>query len=294
MAAVKFLMRFLALLGVLPGCSPKGNPPALPPPPAPKTQRPLGEAGTRVAAILKARGVESASLHLFAKREAAEIHALTVHGASAIALWRQLRVLVGETGCWPVLLGSEQEPAFGIARDSLEELDSRPPAEIIQDGLKIDTTAWLEKRTAEDPETYEVEEGDWPEDAGPGSDFSIPYDIISRKPHNTLLLALVPTSISWEVPAYLNFGGWNDCPDPESHVALMKRWHDAHGAEVVGIAGDVVEMQVARPPADRAAALALAREQFIYCTDIVHQGTGSLEALAAGLLRGKVWYFWWD
>jgi hypothetical protein len=78
------------------------------------------------------------------------------------------------------------------------------------------------------------------------------------------------------------------------HVAFLKRWHEAWGAEVVGIAGDVVEMEVARPPKDRAAALALAREQFLYCADIVHQGVGSLEALGAILLGGKVWYFWWD
>jgi Domain of unknown function (DUF4253) len=41
-------------------------------------------------------------------------------------------------------------------------------------------------------------------------------------------------------------------------------------------------------------ALDLAREQYIYCSDIVSQGTGTLEALAAGLLGGTAWFFWWD
>ena len=51
---------------------------------------------------------------------------------------------------------------------------------------------------------------------------------------------------------------------------------------------------MARPPADRKAALALAGEQQAYCLDIVEQGVGSTAALAATLLEAPVWYFWWD
>ena len=40
--------------------------------------------------------------------------------------------------------------------------------------------------------------------------------------------------------------------------------------------------------------MALAREQFVYCPDIVYQGTGTLAGLAAALLEGTTWYFWWD
>ncbi|MEN3327087.1 MAG: hypothetical protein V7638_1894 [Acidobacteriota bacterium] len=51
---------------------------------------------------------------------------------------------------------------------------------------------------------------------------------------------------------------------------------------------------VARPASTRDEALALAKQQFIYCSDIVHQGVGSVEALAATLFGATVWYFWWD
>jgi hypothetical protein len=292
MPEVRFLKRLCSLLGVLPGCSSQAARPL--PGWRADEGRVLGEVGVKLAGLLKARGVDTASLRVLAKRGPAEIHVLTVHGSEAIALWRRLHALAGETGCWPVLLGSEQEPAFGIASDSLGDPGALPPAEIIQEGLKIEPAAWLKARAAEDPESYEVEEEDWPEDAGEQAEFTIPCDILTKKPHERVLLALVPASVSWEVPAYLNFGGWNDCPEPPVHVAFLKRWHEAWGAEVVGIAGDVVEMEVARPPKDRAAALALAREQFLYCADIVHQGVGSLEALGAILLGGKVWYFWWD
>ena len=52
---------------------------------------------------------------------------------------------------------------------------------------------------------------------------------------------------------------------------------------------DVVEAFVSRPPKDQMAALKLAKEQMIYCIDIVAQGTDTVEALAAGLLNRKKW-----
>jgi hypothetical protein len=58
--------------------------------------------------------------------------------------------------------------------------------------------------------------------------------------------------------------------------------------------GDVLELSVARPPSTDQAALALAREQFRYAPDIVQQGVGDVETLAASLKNGHVWYFWWD
>src|SRR5262249_30768782 len=98
----------------------------------------------------------------------------------------------------------------------------------------------------------------------------------------------------WEIPAYLKFGAWNACPPPEDHVAVMKYWHGLYGAEVVSIASNTVEMFVARAPRSRKKALELAREQYLYCYDIVIQGTETIDNLAATLLNGKVWYFWWD
>jgi hypothetical protein len=38
----------------------------------------------------------------------------------------------------------------------------------------------------------------------------------------------------------------------------------------------------------------LAKEQYAYCADIVEQGVGTIEALAATLLNGHIWFFWWD
>ncbi|BAZ14953.1 hypothetical protein NIES4071_68230 [Calothrix sp. NIES-4071] len=112
--------------------------------------------------------------------------------------------------------------------------------------------------------------------------------------YQEVVIALVPTTASWQVPAFLKFGNWNDCPQSEVHVALMKHWYELYGAEVVGISNDVVEMQVKNPPKDMAESLHLALEQYIYCYDIVNQGVQTLKNLATALLESKIWYFWWD
>src|SRR5262249_59409253 len=98
----------------------------------------------------------------------------------------------------------------------------------------------------------------------------------------------------WHVPAVLPLGGWNDCPKPEVHVAMFESWGRRQGAEVMTVGGDVVEMRVGRPPRTRDEAIALAKEQYLYCTDIVDQGTETIDALAYGLRENPVWFFWWD
>ena len=77
-------------------------------------------------------------------------------------------------------------------------------------------------------------------------------------------------------------------------TAFGKRWHEQYGAEIVSITHDVMEFTVAKPPQTKGAALALAKEQFVFCPDIVHQGVGDVAALAATLLKSNYWYFWWD
>jgi hypothetical protein len=51
---------------------------------------------------------------------------------------------------------------------------------------------------------------------------------------------------------------------------------------------------VNRPAGTREDALRLAQEQFLFCGDLIHQGMGNVTNLAAILLEGQYWYFWWD
>jgi hypothetical protein len=78
------------------------------------------------------------------------------------------------------------------------------------------------------------------------------------------------------------------------HAALWRYWQERYGATVACIANDVIEFTVSKPPRTREQALELARQQYVYCADIVHQGVGTVEALAATMMNSSVWYFWWD
>lgn len=104
----------------------------------------------------------------------------------------------------------------------------------------------------------------------------------------------VPTRHGYEVPACLNWGGWNQNPHPRHHLAALRQWESDYGAELVALTGDVLELRVARRPATRAEALALAREHYAYCPDVLDQCGGELATRAAALMVSDWWYFWWD
>jgi hypothetical protein len=92
----------------------------------------------------------------------------------------------------------------------------------------------------------------------------------------------------------LGFGNFNTCLAPEVHICLLRAWSETYDLKLVCLDTDTLELEVGRPPTTRKDALRLAGEQYRYCSDIVEQGTGTIEQLAAGLLKGRSWYFWWD
>jgi hypothetical protein len=240
---------------------------------------------------LERQGLDLSTLRRLEEAEEA-IYLLTTPGAEAMPLWRRLRALVDESGHWPIILGSTED--LETHAENLEEAEDVSTQTLLRAAERLDARAWLHEQG--DPGAEPIDE--WPsrvpDEPGGDAAFSIPTDILTRKPLRKVHLALVPTRVGWEVPAFLRFGGWNACPQPEEHVSLWKYWGERYGAEIVGISGDVVEAAVSHPPLDREAALTLAREQSLYCDDIVSQGCGSLSVLAALLLRRSSWYFWWD
>ena len=89
------------------------------------------------------------------------------------------------------------------------------------------------------------------------------------------------------------FGGWNECPLPEDHIAVAKYWYEKYGAVPAVITEDVLEFSVPAP-VKREEAQALAWEQYLYCADIVVQGCESIGLLADILSKSTTWFFWWD
>ncbi len=203
----------------------------------------------------------------------------------------QLRRQAAQRGETLIVLGDDDDVR---TLKQVYESAEATKEEILTAASQLNVDEWLAKQVEADPEWYECEPGEWPMRDERNRSMTAHLIPGTNRPKPNVYLATLPTARSWETPAYLRFGHWNDCPQPHVHVAMAKRWNERFGAELIAATGDIVEFEVVRPLMDREAAMRLAREQFVYCADIVQQGTETLECLAASLLRGKCWFFWWD
>lgn len=205
------------------------------------------------------------------------------------ALRERLSRLGGD--CTPVLMGEPKdlELLCNILADS-----SETPEQVLAQANVLDVLEWLDQREQEDPVFFTAASGSWPSSPLAAIEMSMHLDGSSTRPKKSVILGLVPTARSWEVPAYANFGGWNACPESAAHVAVHRMWNARYRSEIASMSSDVIECTVAKPPATRDEAMFLAREQSIYCPDIVCQGVGTIENLAAALMGSESWYFWWD
>jgi hypothetical protein len=108
------------------------------------------------------------------------------------------------------------------------------------------------------------------------------------------VVMLINVEHSSDVPAHLGFGGWNECPSPELQVAVLREWRKEYNAVPACITNDVLECVVVKRPQTEAEAIKLAAEQWIFCEDIVSQGTELVRNLGMELWRSPNWFFWWD
>lgn len=239
-------------------------------------------------------------------------------GDRAEAVWFALRDAFGDTSLWPVLRGEwVVEVAEAIdAAAILAAADRQSPAKWLAFQLGEQRTSFQQMLDLEFPPDIDAgglarnldaagvfafsgrrETIPWPEQPSPDASnirFLGARSIVSRNPLPVAHLSLIALKEPWEAPAYLGFGAWNDCPPPEFHVMMLREWHRRFGAVPATFTSDVVECVVNRPPQDEAAAFSLAVEQWLYCPDIVVQGTMSIRRLAIELWKHSQWFFWWD
>lgn len=247
-------------------------------------------------------GVTGAPIDLAALKAMIGYPVEEVEGAKALARWEELRA-AGQG--YPVIVGDAE--ALSIFGEPIGFEEREAPAAIIARAAKLQWPQAIADERRREREAYaaeyasgaieedfEAEEGDWPAEIAPDPDLTTNIEILTGKPYAKCYIVILPARHGWEVPAYANWGGWNANPAPDLHVAALKSWHDRYGAELVGMSGDVLNLRVARKPASREEALALAREQYAYCADIVDQGVGTIAALAASLMKSRWWFFWWD
>ena len=236
---------------------------------------------------------------------------ITVPGSNAMDEMKRLLGQRASTGLHPVLFGSKDSADF-IYKGSLGVKD---PAAIIAESLQIDVAKliaefyhpdeWEDGREEDEQaeEEWIMDESDseaGEDDVETGDDDEL--DLSSAKQGRKLLetvhIGLLEIAQPWQVFAHLGWGdentGGQDIWGSAMNCAIHRRWQEEWGAEVVALQETVIECFVARPPLTRRDAMRLAREQYYYCSDIVHQGVGSIPELADTLMGYNQSYFWWD
>lgn len=210
----------------------------------------------------------------------------------AIGWWRRLRAVAGRTGHQPVLVDPDRAVLF--AKPVLEELTWVPlgpnerlaqsAALLIPEGTALDTI---------DPDEVERWLEEWPDDPRRIDQLRLPYDCGQVGP---VVVALVPAAYNWQVPVLLSYGDFNGCPPPSVHGAVLRRWHQRYGLDIVSMSHDAMEFAVSRPPRTRRDALEFALEYAGYCPD-GFDGVYEAEdmgGMAACLIDAEVLRAWWD
>ena len=221
----------------------------------------------------------------------APVPIVSVDGADAVDTRAQI---VKQHGIvHPVMMGTPDEI------DSLFDGYANPKKrarQTLKDAKAIDVQRFFKTRLAEfqeDNERLDESFFDWPEIFESRTGLTSHCDY-TGKPHKKILIGLLPTAQSWQAAAHLQFGGFNNCPQPEEHVAVHQYWEQRYGAQVVAMTGDSVEFELRNPVTEKSILDQLALEQLVYCDDIVFQGTETVGGLAASLHGAKHWFFWWD
>lgn len=217
-------------------------------------------------------------------------------GIYALQRLEELRGEYSATGKYPFLIGRQESLS---ALTDFPQFTKSESKKILSDAINVNLPAWFKTRAGE--EWYEELDantllGSWPSHASAPTQITAHKNIVTGNELPLVYLGLVPIEKPWHLPAMVKFGmcGFNACPDTIIHCALMRHWNERYGAEIISLSGAVLECKVTSPPIQQDDAVALAWEQFWYCSDNVYQGTKTISNLAATLLKADCWYFWWD
>ena len=208
--------------------------------------------------------------------------------------YRQARVRGEKEGFLPMLVAVDE-----LLLECLEDADqvrAKLLAAPLESGEEF-LQKWLkeikEELGEDEPDYWEQLMGEVSD--GEGIDRFLSIWDYGGKQTIPIVLAEIPVKHPWEVFAYLPFGGWNECPANEEHMAVAKYWFEKYGAFPALMTHDVLEYGLPTVYGiPREQALDLALEQYAYCNDIVDQGVETIGRLADGLSKSFYWYFWWD
>ncbi len=144
----------------------------------------------------------------------------------------------------------------------------------------------------------EDDELDWDDEivgnmeGGEGRDRLSSYWNYETNMTHPTILAKIPVDEPWKVFAWLPFGGWNECPDTPTLMAVSKYWYERFGAVPAAITHDELEY-ILPEPIDDGSAIDTAIDQYGFCPDS-DQNHETVGELADELRQSTVWYMWWD
>ena len=144
----------------------------------------------------------------------------------------------------------------------------------------------------------EDDELDWDDEivgnmeGGEGRDRLSSYWNYETNMTHPTILAKIPVDEPWKVFAWLPFGGWNECPDTPTLMAVSKYWYERFGAVPAAITHDELEY-ILPEPIDDGSAIDTAIDQYGFCPDN-DQSHETVGELADELRQSTVWYMWWD
>lgn len=197
-----------------------------------------------------------------------------------------------------VALGSQRERYW--LEERLESTD-KSVEEIITASESINATDWLDSNKKEKESDWEMDEmdpsevvGEWLGESDDKQGFALTTVKLTRETFNNFVGVKLHVEESWKIPAYFNYSAGDFCPSPEVHCAIWKYWEEQFGAKIIGVTSDSIEGYVANPPKSKEEAINLAWQQYLYCSDIVDQGTETISNLASSIINHEYWYFWWD
>ena len=223
-----------------------------------------------------------------------DFEVVTMSGKKALAELLDMREDLPESNSYPFLMGDED--SFELIGETFDFNKEISVTEIIKKSLEINSLELFEcdKNDADLTGKSQNLESNRDNKIGWEDLVMSHHDILTQIPFEKCFLGIAPTIESWQVPAYVRFGDWIDCPKPEEHCAVFRFWQEKYGAEIVSLTHDVIECCVANPPQTEEECWELAWQQYAYCPDIVEQGVETVGNLASSLRDSTYWYFWWD
>lgn len=206
-------------------------------------------------------------------------------GEEAYRVWLQLK---GERHGCPVVVGDDDD-LLNVIHHWLNVAPQEPPEAILARAEPLEHPRDLARLNRD---IREAPLGEWPVAQEPSQQpLTIAFDRHDQ-PLPKINILLIPAADSAEIPAFLRWGGVGLNPPAEHHVAALRAYRARYGAELVGITGSALNLQLhRRGPRTRDEAFALAEELSLYSPEMA--GFYTLRMLASVLLVDTWWHLGW-